>query len=178
MRVSELPWLQDHQIHGDIVFPAAGMICSVIEAARQMAKADGSSKNISSFELREISISQALVIPNDDIGAETYLHLKRRKLGMGSSAGPWLEFSFYSAQEGDVFVEHASGLIQTHYTKQVTEVDGGRELEEEILAYRKRWNSKNSICERKVTSSSHYQFCEDQGLIFGKWEHRKHKSRY
>src|SRR5690606_30892920 len=87
LRASELPWLRDHQIHGDIVFPAAGMICAVIEGARQMAETEGSDADVSGFELREISISQALVIPNDDVGAETYLHLKRRKVGMmgGSS---------------------------------------------------------------------------------------------
>ena len=122
---------------------------------------------MSGFELGEVSISQALVIPNNDIGAEVYLHLKPRKLGMGSGPGAWLEFSFCSAQENDVFVEHASGLVQIHRTKKPSEVDGGRELDEEVLGYKERFDAKNQICRKKVTSSSHYDFCESQGLVFG-----------
>lgn len=143
------------------------MICSVIEAARQFAAADGTEESVSGFELGEVSISQALVIPNNDIGAEVYLHLKPRKLGMGSGPGAWLEFSFCSAQENDVFVEHASGLVQIHRTKKPSEVDGGRELDEEVLGYKERFDAKNQICRKKVTSSSHYDFCESQGLVFG-----------
>lgn len=167
LRVSELPWLQDHRIHGDIVFPAAGMICSAIEAAKQIADADGSGHDVSGFDLRELSVSEALVIPSNDIGTEVYINLKRRKVGMGSGAGPWFEFSYYSCQEGDVFVEHAAGLLQIQRSKPATEVDGGKERREEILAHQKSWHSKRATCLERVTRSGHYKFCEDQGLCFG-----------
>jgi acyl transferase domain-containing protein len=168
LRVSDLPWLQDHQIHGDIVFPAAGMICSAVEATRQIAAAEGSSQNVSGFVLRELSVSKALVIPNNDIGVEVYINLKRRKLGLGSGAGTWFEFSYYSCQHGDTFVEHAAGLLEIQYSKKATEVDGGKEAREEILAYNERWNSKRALCLNRVTRSSHYDFCDEQGLHFGK----------
>ena len=168
LRIADLPWLQDHQIHGDVVFPAAGMICSVIEAAQQTVDAEESGDEILGFELRELSVSKALVIPNNETGAEIYVSLRRRKVGMGSSAGPWYEFSYYSCQEGDVFVEHAAGLLQIQRPKEVTEVDGGREAKEEILTYRRRWDNKRARCEKAVSRSSHFEFCEDQGLSFGK----------
>ncbi|KAH8696648.1 hypothetical protein BGW36DRAFT_428643 [Talaromyces proteolyticus] len=168
LRVSELPWLQDHRIHGDVVFPAAGMICAVVEASRQFVVLENSSRDVSGFELRELSISQPLLIPNNDMGAETYLHLKPKKLGMGSGVGPWLEFSFYSCQENDVFVEHASGLVQIQHLKKTAEVDGGKELEEETKAYQERWRSTSETCKQKITNRSHYEFCESQGLSFGK----------
>ncbi|KAK6812394.1 hypothetical protein RU639_011774 [Aspergillus parasiticus] len=168
LRVSDLPWLQDHQIHGDLVFPAAGMICSAVEAARQIAATEGTSQSVSGFELRELSVSKALVIPNNDIGVEVYINLKRRKLGLGSGAGTWFEFTYYSCQDSDTFMEHAAGLLQIQYSKEFTEIDGGKEAREEILAYNERWNSKRASCLQRVTRSSHYNFCDEQGLHFGK----------
>jgi acyl transferase domain-containing protein len=167
LRTSELPWLLDHQINGDIVFPAAGMICSAIEAAKQTADAEGSGHDVLGFELRELSVSEALIIPSNDAGVEVYINLRPRKFGMGSGAGPWFEFTYYSCQKGDVFVEHAAGLVQIQRSKQATEVDGGREAREEILAHQKRWDSKRAMCLERVTRSSHYEFCEEQGLHFG-----------
>ncbi|OGM42335.1 hypothetical protein ABOM_007875 [Aspergillus bombycis] len=149
LRVSDLPWLLDHKIHGDIVFPAAGMICSAVEAARQIAATEGSSADVSGFEFRELSVSKALVIPNNDIGVEVHINLKRRKLG-------------------DTFVEHAAGLLRIQYSNKTTEVDGGREDREEIVAYNERWNSERPLCLTRVPPSSHYNFCEEQGLQFGK----------
>ncbi|KAM4063228.1 polyketide synthase dehydratase [Hirsutella rhossiliensis] len=167
LRLSEVPWLKDHQVHGDIVFPAAGMICAVIEALRQHAASNSHVKNISGFELRDISISRPLIIPNDDAGIETYLHLKRRKLGMRGAESSWFEFSFCSCQQGDEFVEHACGLAQVQHARQPTEVDGGKELREEILAHRKRWVDKHGACEHEVPLSTHFEFCKDQGIVFG-----------
>ncbi|KAJ3497745.1 hypothetical protein NLG97_g1664 [Lecanicillium saksenae] len=167
LRITDLPWLSDHMIEGDVVFPAAGMLCSAIEAARQIAALEGSG-DISSFELREISISRALVIPDGEFGAEVYVNLKRRKLGMGSGPGAWFEFSYYSCLDKRTFCEHASGLIQVEYAKEVTEIDNGKELEEAIAAYNRHWDLKTAQCVDKVTKSSHYRFCDEQGLHFGK----------
>lgn len=50
LRVSEIPWLLDHSIDGKTIFPAAGYINMVIEAAATMV--DGS---IREFELVDVS---------------------------------------------------------------------------------------------------------------------------
>ncbi|KAF4594413.1 polyketide synthase [Ophiocordyceps camponoti-floridani] len=163
LRVGEIPWLKDHQVHGDVVFPAAGVISAVIEAMRQFE----SGHDITSFELREFYIPRPLLIPSTELGAETFLHLKRRKTGMGSGAGPWLEFSFYSRQDDDTFVEHAHGLVQAHFAKQSNEVDGGRELREETLAHQRRFQHQVKTCDEPLTSQAHYDFCRSIGLVYG-----------
>ncbi|RDA86508.1 hypothetical protein CP532_2001 [Ophiocordyceps camponoti-leonardi (nom. inval.)] len=169
LRLSEMPWLKDHQVHGEVIFPAAGVICAVIEAMRQFEGGRGDSdRDISGFELREFYIPQPLLIPNTELGAEVYLHLKRRKSGMGSAAGPWLEFSFYSRQDSDVFVEHAYGLAQAHFNKQPNEVDGGKELREEALAHKRRFQHQSSVCDDPITDQTHYEFCKSIGLCYGK----------
>lgn len=37
LRTSDLPWIRDHKIQSSILYPAAGMVCMAVEAARQTA---------------------------------------------------------------------------------------------------------------------------------------------
>ncbi|KAI0453135.1 hypothetical protein F5B21DRAFT_505692 [Xylaria acuta] len=168
LRISELPWLQDHQIHGDIILPAAGVICAAVEAARQFAEADNLNRDIVGFELRDFCITRPVVIQDLDTGLETFLHLKKRKLGMGSGAGIWHEFTFYSCQDNGVYAEHACGLIEIQYAKPVSEVDSGKEFAEEVLARQEKWNTKRATCVDLVDSLAHYEFWKSEGLHFGR----------
>ncbi|KAI0879040.1 hypothetical protein GGS24DRAFT_486779 [Hypoxylon argillaceum] len=167
LQVSELPWLRDHQIHGDIIFPAAGMICAAIEAARQVAQADKLNRDVTGFELRDFCINRPLVIPENDTGVETFLSLKKRKLGMGSGAGIWHEFTFYSCQDNETYAEHACGLIEIQYARLASEVDSGKELAEEVIARQEEWNTKKAACIDVVESPAHYDLWKSQGLDFG-----------
>ncbi|KAH8164718.1 hypothetical protein CIB48_g3560 [Xylaria polymorpha] len=168
LRVSEQPWLRDHQIHGDIIFPAAGVICTAIEAARQFAGADNLNRDITGFELRDFCITRPVLIQDLDNGVETFLHLKKRKLGMGSGAGIWHEFTFYSCQDNGAYAEHACGLIEIQYAKPVSEVDSGKELAEEVLARQEEWNKKRAACVDVVDTVAHYEFWKSEGLDFGR----------
>lgn len=179
LRVSEQPWLRDHQIHGDIIFPAAGVICTAIEAARQFAGADNLNRDITGFELRDFCITRPVLIQDLDNGVETFLHLKKRKLGMGSGAGIWHEFTFYSCQDNGAYAEHACGLIEIQYAKPVSEVDSGKELAEEVLARQEEWNKKRAACVDVVDTVAHYEFWKSEGLDFGKPNSsRKHEENY
>ncbi|KAI0199219.1 hypothetical protein F4808DRAFT_217616 [Astrocystis sublimbata] len=168
LRISEMPWLQDHQIHGDTVFPAAGVICAAIEAARQYAQSENLTQDIVGFELRDFCINRPVIVQDRDVGVETFLHLKKRKLGMSSGAGIWHEFTFYSSSENGAYAEHACGLIEIQYSKQVTEVDSGKELAEEVLARQEKWNTKKATCIDQVDTSAHYDLWKSEGLAFGR----------
>ena len=37
IRVSEMPWIEDHTINGALIYPGAGMLVMAIEAANQIA---------------------------------------------------------------------------------------------------------------------------------------------
>ncbi|RDA95562.1 hypothetical protein CP533_1202 [Ophiocordyceps camponoti-saundersi (nom. inval.)] len=166
LRLSEVPWLREHRVDGDVVLPAAGMICAVVEALRQHA-ASRSQHGISAFELRDISIARALVIPDDDIGVVIYLHLKEKKSTGQVSDDPWFEFSLCSCQSGDEFVEHAAGLCQIQRMRRTSEVDQGKELREEISSYKKRWAENHAACRQQASLPAFYDFCQKVGLDFG-----------
>ncbi|UKZ55353.1 Type I Iterative PKS [Trichoderma virens] len=67
LRISENPWIQDHQVQKTIVYPAAGMISMVLEGAKQLSKG---TQNLLGYELVNMSIEKAMTIPNTAYGLE------------------------------------------------------------------------------------------------------------
>ncbi|KAL5052317.1 hypothetical protein BDW71DRAFT_202434 [Aspergillus fruticulosus] len=66
LRSSELPWLSGHQVQSQTVFPAAGYICTALEAAMVLA----ADRDIRIIQLREFVIHQALTFSQDDAGID------------------------------------------------------------------------------------------------------------
>lgn len=89
IRQAELPWVVDHQVEGDILYPAAGMLCAVIEGARQIADV---TRTIESFEFRDVLIHRAAVVSPDE-GLRLSLYMKPRKIGTRGGDAPWMEFT-------------------------------------------------------------------------------------
>jgi acyl transferase domain-containing protein len=67
----ELPWLEGHQVQGQIVFPAAGYVSTALEAARQLA----AGKEIRLIEIREFQIHQAITFDGDTSAVEILIEL-------------------------------------------------------------------------------------------------------
>ena len=76
--VAEQPWIADHVVRGSDVFPAAAMICSAIEGVKQCA---AGGRTIKSFDLRDIVVSRALMIPASDPGVEVFTKLRPQRMG-------------------------------------------------------------------------------------------------
>lgn len=110
LKISESPWIEDHRAQNSVLYPAAGMMVMAIEAAAQNAD---SHKLIAGFELRDISIRNAIVVPEED-GIETMLHMRPWRMGSRASSSAWEEFSIYSRANHE-WVLNCSGLLQIHY---------------------------------------------------------------
>lgn len=125
LRVSEIPWLSDHVVAGSIVFPAAGMVAMVAEAARQLSDPK---KSLEGIEFNDLSFMQGVVIPDDDHGLETVLHVAPHRGGAG-----WYDFGISSLPEGASWIRHATGSFVMHYDEQgvpVDEKEWGRYIEQ------------------------------------------------
>jgi hypothetical protein len=72
IRLSENPWLQQHQIQKTTIYPAAGMISMVLEASKQIVSKAG---NIIGFEILDMKIDKAMIIPDTAHGLEVTLHV-------------------------------------------------------------------------------------------------------
>lgn len=108
IRVSDLPWVRDHTVQSNIVYPGAGFICMAIEGALQISQSND--KRISGFHLRDIDILQALVIPDTPEGIEVQLTLRPCNDKAIYAKGAF-DFQICSVSQDNVWLEHCKGLI-------------------------------------------------------------------
>lgn len=114
IKPSSMPWITDHKLQGTTIYPGAGFICMAIEGLAQLEKKVSGGKTICNFQLRDIDIIQALVIPEGDDGVEVQLSLKPCSDRLLSG---WKEFQVFSVTHDDKWSEHCKGLISVHYER-------------------------------------------------------------
>ena len=107
LRLSENPWMADHVVAGSIVFPAAGMLVMVTEAARQLA--DGHTK-VKGIEFQDLQFMRGVVIPEEERGLETVLQVSPHP-GMPG----WYQFGIFSLPSGGSWIQHAKGSFTTRH---------------------------------------------------------------
>ncbi|KAI1778855.1 polyketide synthase module [Hypoxylon cercidicola] len=116
LRATESPWVQDHIIQSKMLYPGCGFICLAIEAVtQQLAFAEEQeSRAISGYQIRDMSVLQALVIPEtaDGIEIQTTLRLVSDKaIGLQG----WKEFEVLSVTAENRWMKHAQGLIMVEF---------------------------------------------------------------
>lgn len=98
--VKNVPWLNDHIISGDIIFPAAGYIAIIGEAIRQLLKS-------SSFTILHLSIDAAMILR---IGqpAEIITRLQPHRPRTRLQSSSWYGF-MVSYYDGNKWISNCSG---------------------------------------------------------------------
>ncbi|CAN8101888.1 unnamed protein product [Discula destructiva] len=76
LRIRDLPWLKDHSLGGEPVFPAAGYFAMAIEAVRQVHELGDAPEPIENYSIRDVGIQTALVTPDDDDGIEVLFNMR------------------------------------------------------------------------------------------------------
>lgn len=109
LRVSEIPWLQDHRIQSDIIFPAAGYIAIAVEAIIQIIK---DSDHIEELTLQDIQIRSAMIVP-EAAGVEVMTSLRDSDKALIDEEDQRYEFHIYSVSSDNRWVEHCTGVIGT-----------------------------------------------------------------
>ncbi|EUC29676.1 hypothetical protein COCCADRAFT_39966 [Bipolaris zeicola 26-R-13] len=91
-----VPWLFEHKVAGNAVFPAAGYIAMTIEAVRQVGAGDAG------YQIQNLQLSHAMVLDRYNT-IEIMTSLWR--------CGSWYDFTI-SSHNGVSWVEHCSGRIR------------------------------------------------------------------
>ncbi|KAH7558493.1 hypothetical protein BM1_04630 [Bipolaris maydis] len=113
LRSAEIPWLKDHCIGGQNLFPGAGYITMVIEALREihMLSRDTAWKG-SVILFKDINFENPLVTAHDDpAGVETFLHIRPETKTASRSSNTWKEFRIFSMSDEGESVQHCRGLV-------------------------------------------------------------------
>lgn len=168
--LSELPWISDHKIRGNDIFPAAGMVCAALEGARQIAD---KARTMDSFEFRDFAFARALIIPPSDPGVDVFTRLNERKtVHLRADMSPWYEFTFSSLEvpetKDPTYVEHARGLVAIHYHSEGSEAFSTfNEHSAELARTKREYEEIKSRGEVEVSKETHYINTAKMGFDYG-----------
>ena len=162
LRVSEMPWMEDHVINGATIYPGAGMLVMAIEAAHQMAD---ESRTVLGFELKDVQFLEPLNISSDPAGLETQfsLHLTKEP---SHRVDKFSDFRLY-AYEKDKWHESCRGFVRVQYASGHGEVDGGKEALEELMAYQKVEAEMTESCREPIDEGFLYANLHKSGFDIG-----------
>lgn len=163
VRPIEIPWVRDHRIQSDVVYPAGGFIAMAIEAACQHTSLGES--EISGYKLREITIGHALVVPEGEV--ETMFCLRPYSESSRAPSETWQQFSIYSVTGADNWTEHCRGLISVQKKVVANDVDGQRLVDEEKDSHTKMIADAEAICSKEVDIRQMYTDLKAAGLHYG-----------
>ncbi|KAF7544909.1 hypothetical protein G7Z17_g9590 [Cylindrodendrum hubeiense] len=149
-RVSENPWLQDHQVQKTIVYPAAGMVAMALQGATQLAK---DKTGLLGYEITNMRIDKAMVIPTSAHGLEMAMNFKQC-----SQAGRSFEFTIYSKQLDGPWEQNATGSIQVRYN---------HDLMTSFSQHGARFKSLKETCTNAIVPRQLYEHLDIVGMNYG-----------
>ncbi|KAI1453029.1 ketoacyl-synt-domain-containing protein [Annulohypoxylon moriforme] len=177
LRKSETPWISDHQVQKTMIYPAAGMVTMVLEAAKQVA-----SDGFAGIEITNFRIRKAMIIPATSHGLEYALNLNKQASGLaGSSAidvesslttapSSTFEFFIYSKQLDGPWEEHGDGFVTIHRRNsgdgESTESQTHKEPPRDNGHYRSYLDAKNT-CNELVVPRQLYETLDVIGMNYG-----------
>lgn len=113
IRPSEIPWVRDHAVQSEIVYPGAGFIAMAVEAICQFYQP--TERSIAGYHLRDIQIMKALVIPDTSDGIETQISLSECS-DRSLDTRIWNRFQVCSTGGSDgIWNEHCKGFVSVEY---------------------------------------------------------------
>lgn len=139
VNIEDLPWISDHKVHDDVVFPLAGYVAIAGEAVRQISHAPPGS----GYRLRHVIAHEALLL-TDAVEMSTCFRNHRLNDIEDST---WYDFVI-SSYNGSAWIKHCTG--------QVTTLDRARVCE---------WTPK--VLPREVSCSRMYEQLAQIGFPLG-----------
>lgn len=121
LRIKDLPWLGEHRLSPDAVFPAAGYLSMAMVAASQIHNEfpEAEAFSVAGYSLRNVDIKTALKIPEDQYGIEIMLSLELMNTTT-ARAPAWATFSISSViHNSDEWIEHCTGQVKVEVSDDV-----------------------------------------------------------
>ena len=115
VRINDMPWVRDHMVQSNIIYPAAGYIAMAIEGMQIYAAQKAGDKQVLGYQLRDIEILNALVVPETSDGIEMQLSLRPCDEKVLSTKG-WTEFQVQSVNGDNKWTNHCKGVISIEYS--------------------------------------------------------------
>ncbi|KAI1873888.1 uncharacterized protein JN550_003157 [Neoarthrinium moseri] len=161
IRLQDVPWLSSNKLNDKVIFPGVAYISMAVEAALLASRSEGA---LAGVELRDVSIRESLLIPDNPQGIETIFSLSRSTSGSDASS-PWSTFRFISHNDiENTWVEHCSGSIRVEkdksYTPQPT-------LSKELDNATRSPSAQQEYFTRTIEGTLLYEEFASAGMTFG-----------
>ncbi|KAH8588918.1 putative polyketide synthase [Bisporella sp. PMI_857] len=166
LRLEENPWLKDHVVTDNIVYPGVGYLIMAIEASKQVAE---STSELARFRFKNVSIKKAMIIPDTKEGIEVSFSMTRVDETSLWSSSVWSRFEIQSFNPvGDDWIEHCTGYISVEYAiSSPGAIDDGREAREEAAEWRHCLEEVTGVCQVPMDFNNCYDNLQTAGLTFG-----------
>ncbi|KAK7420632.1 hypothetical protein QQX98_002626 [Neonectria punicea] len=151
LRVSENPWLQDHQVQKTIVYPAAGMVAMALEGATQLTK---DKSKLLGYEIANMRIDKAMIIPTTAHGLETAMNFKQ-----ASNDGRSFDFTIYSKQLDGPWEQHATGSLQVRHKE--------HDWSTPFQQHENEFKSLKETCTESIVPRQLYELLDIVGMNYG-----------
>ncbi|KAI0459321.1 polyketide synthase PksD [Xylaria acuta] len=160
LRISDTPWLEDHIIVGDVLFPATGSVAMALEAVKQMAQP---TQTVAAFRLKEAVFMKPIIIR---AGRDTEVITRLRPLQKAyEKAALRFEVRLFTVVDGH-WSECFKSTIYIEYYEPPNEVEGDN-VSHSVIQTQKYAHAKEK-CRRQITKRHFYESLADQGLQYGK----------
>ena len=112
-RLKDVPWLGDHRLIPQAIFPAAGFIAMATEAVFQCHGEIADAPPIAGYTFRNVTVSSTLEVPDVEVGTDVVLNMQKMALNGNTTSTSWYEFKISSLNaETDSWIEHCTGLVK------------------------------------------------------------------
>ncbi|KAG6366829.1 hypothetical protein INS49_001010 [Diaporthe citri] len=154
LRISENPWIEDHAITGTNLYPGAGMLIMVLEAAQQLAEKGVHSRGI---EFRDVHFDRGLVIPGEG-AVETRLSIRLPD----EQDESLYSFAVFSNTGSSSWIKHCFGNFVIQYDHTPDEL-GPRGW----ARFREEYDKLRSLPSRDIEVEKLYKDLHDIGMEYG-----------
>ncbi|KAI0964931.1 beta-ketoacyl synthase domain-containing protein [Xylaria arbuscula] len=166
LNLDALPWLKDHAIDGNAVFPASGFVGMVVEAMKQLREIQQSKDEMENVMIRNMMISQAISLSLEELDAEVELQLTISPSKVGLR---WHEFKIFSFdQASQRWHANCNGLITVETRVGKDEIEESREAELQAEEQIGSLQSVMSQSEQEIDRDTFYRQLAASGNEYGK----------
>lgn len=164
LRVSEMPWMEDHVINSSMIYPGAGMLVMAIEAAKQITESEESAVGV---ELKDSYFIKPLRISNDTRGTETRLSISMPQVSPGSKPlTQWATFRLFSFDQEN-WEECCHGNVRVRYQTEPNQVDDQTQQDQDLGLLSGLSKSVGQACQTPLSSEELYEGFNKSGLGLG-----------
>ncbi|EAW14856.1 putative polyketide synthase [Aspergillus clavatus NRRL 1] len=164
LRVSENPWLKEHVIDDDFVFPGAGYVVMAVEGMKQITD----HAEMVGISLRDVKFKAMLVVPDDTQGVEVCLSFYPVPESKTSLSTAWKRFEVASYnQETEEWIEHCTGEVSPDFKKPLNPIDGSRPEEAEKAQWSAFAESRENTCKVPIDFTPVYNHLREIGVNHG-----------